>query len=259
MTSPSEEVSQSEGPTCPFCFGSGGEMIAPCVCRGTLQWVHRTCVNQWRSHASDPNRCPNCKHRYRVATVPLSNWVVAGLREVSRWCAVLCITGVSEMVSDRVEDVVSQAAFQMCYLLGLMDNLLPEVLIAGCVVRCAVSTYVQAVILGVAGRYTQLPLLCEAEDEVAIDRVSSAVRSKLRTRMMLLGFGKPVRSFLHCCDLAVTTCMLPSLVDTLHTLAIQAKNRICREATTSARVLQISEYETFGEGEGEGEGRENAN
>uniref|UniRef100_A0A2P2KMM1 RING-CH-type domain-containing protein n=1 Tax=Rhizophora mucronata TaxID=61149 RepID=A0A2P2KMM1_RHIMU len=35
---------------CRICLDSGGEdIIAPCQCRGTQKYVHRSCLDNWRS------------------------------------------------------------------------------------------------------------------------------------------------------------------------------------------------------------------
>jgi E3 ubiquitin-protein ligase DOA10 len=30
-------------------FGVGDELISPCMCKGTQQFVHRSCLDHWRS------------------------------------------------------------------------------------------------------------------------------------------------------------------------------------------------------------------
>lgn len=44
-----------------------GRLISPCRCRGTMKYVHITCLNTWRY--SSPNaksvyQCDQCKYRY---------------------------------------------------------------------------------------------------------------------------------------------------------------------------------------------------
>ena len=45
---------------CRVCFESGGDIIAPCQCRGTSQWIHRDCLNRWRTSRSNPRCLTNC-------------------------------------------------------------------------------------------------------------------------------------------------------------------------------------------------------
>eukprot|EP00928_Gymnodinium_smaydae_P029674 TRINITY_DN22283_c0_g1_i2.p1 TRINITY_DN22283_c0_g1~~TRINITY_DN22283_c0_g1_i2.p1 ORF type:complete len:433 (-),score=47.01 TRINITY_DN22283_c0_g1_i2:151-1275(-) len=42
-------------------------MIAPCLCAGSVKWVHRHCLDRWRSTGMGPRRftnCPNCAFAY---------------------------------------------------------------------------------------------------------------------------------------------------------------------------------------------------
>jgi len=51
-----------------------GRLIRPCLCRGTISYVHVKCLQRWRT--SSPNKsaffsCPQCKYRYRFARLGL--------------------------------------------------------------------------------------------------------------------------------------------------------------------------------------------
>lgn len=46
--------------TCRICFEGGGELIAPCSCSGTSKWIHRSCLNQWRTSGFNPRSLTNC-------------------------------------------------------------------------------------------------------------------------------------------------------------------------------------------------------
>lgn len=41
---------ESSGKSCRICFESENEekLIQPCKCKGTIGYVHRTCLNNWR-------------------------------------------------------------------------------------------------------------------------------------------------------------------------------------------------------------------
>jgi len=41
-------------------FGAGGELISPCMCKGTQQFVHRSCLDHWRSIRVMPAYLPYC-------------------------------------------------------------------------------------------------------------------------------------------------------------------------------------------------------
>jgi hypothetical protein len=65
-----EEEEEEEEPLCRICMDGVsaekelGSLISPCLCRGSMRWVHRACLDQWR-HASANSRsvheCDNCK------------------------------------------------------------------------------------------------------------------------------------------------------------------------------------------------------
>jgi hypothetical protein len=43
-------------------------MIAPCMCRGSSKWVHRSCLDQWRIHERDRafSQCTECQFTYHM-------------------------------------------------------------------------------------------------------------------------------------------------------------------------------------------------
>ena len=54
---------------CRLCFEGGGDLIAPCSCSGTSKWVHRACLNRWRSMNHNPRaftHCSECQFEYRL-------------------------------------------------------------------------------------------------------------------------------------------------------------------------------------------------
>ena len=45
-----------------------GNMIYPCRCSGTSKWVHKECLNQWRTLSDNRDafyKCFECNHRYK--------------------------------------------------------------------------------------------------------------------------------------------------------------------------------------------------
>lgn len=59
----------SEGPIlcCRYCLEEDGEhgMIMPCNCRGTQSWIHRGCLDRWRSTGELRfHRCEICLYNY---------------------------------------------------------------------------------------------------------------------------------------------------------------------------------------------------
>ena len=76
-------------PQCRICFdvGSDGEqgpLFRPCRCSGSMAWVHRECLDQWRRSSVNPRsffRCDNCLFEYRFgrAFVAYDRFTVARL------------------------------------------------------------------------------------------------------------------------------------------------------------------------------------
>eukprot|EP00927_Polykrikos_kofoidii_P081369 TRINITY_DN7866_c0_g1_i1.p1 TRINITY_DN7866_c0_g1~~TRINITY_DN7866_c0_g1_i1.p1 ORF type:complete len:308 (-),score=36.21 TRINITY_DN7866_c0_g1_i1:223-1071(-) len=54
---------------CRMCFESGEGLVAPCLCSGSSRWVHRRCLDMWRSKGQNPravSHCCECDFAYRV-------------------------------------------------------------------------------------------------------------------------------------------------------------------------------------------------
>eukprot|EP01088_Endostelium_zonatum_P004330 TRINITY_DN15559_c0_g1_i2.p1 TRINITY_DN15559_c0_g1~~TRINITY_DN15559_c0_g1_i2.p1 ORF type:complete len:111 (+),score=24.77 TRINITY_DN15559_c0_g1_i2:39-371(+) len=69
---------------CRNCHDSDpiGDLIAPCRCNGSIKWVHRECLNQWRAVSPDPKSfsiCDVCHTTYQLEYIPdeevcCANW-----------------------------------------------------------------------------------------------------------------------------------------------------------------------------------------
>jgi hypothetical protein len=48
------------------------QMIAPCQCKGGSKWVHRECLDLWRTNEKDRafSQCTECLYKYHMMTVP---------------------------------------------------------------------------------------------------------------------------------------------------------------------------------------------
>ena len=61
---------------CRICLESDHpqDLIAPCLCKGSAQWVHRDCLNHWRTHEKDRAfaTCTECQFPYRYEQQPKS-------------------------------------------------------------------------------------------------------------------------------------------------------------------------------------------
>ena len=62
-----DEAPVCEAPICRYCleFG-GGELIAPCACRGDHKFVHRECLKRWQCQQQRPGTCEICRSYWCV-------------------------------------------------------------------------------------------------------------------------------------------------------------------------------------------------
>ncbi|GBC01000.1 hypothetical protein RclHR1_04020026 [Rhizophagus clarus] len=69
----SNDDNTSEDKMCRICFSgtedesSLGRLISPCLCKGTMRYVHVECLNQWRLRSQKKSsffQCDECKYKY---------------------------------------------------------------------------------------------------------------------------------------------------------------------------------------------------
>jgi hypothetical protein len=68
----------AEEPSCRVCFGTGGRLIRPCLCRGSMAFVHMDCLNEWRVTSVSPtaySQCDQCLFTYLLRTHPRAVWL----------------------------------------------------------------------------------------------------------------------------------------------------------------------------------------
>lgn len=62
------------GKICRNCHESNDkDLISPCMCKGDLKWVHRSCLDTWRTvspNFSSFSQCDTCGFKYRVQRKP---------------------------------------------------------------------------------------------------------------------------------------------------------------------------------------------
>ena len=71
-----------EDAVCRICFSDGGRLISPCMCTGSMRYVHPECLNEWRSQSANPRsfyQCDQCNYKYNIER---TKW--AGLLEDER-------------------------------------------------------------------------------------------------------------------------------------------------------------------------------
>lgn len=67
-------MEENESKQCRICFDSDNpnELISPCLCNGSSAYVHRTCLNNWRSTNTNGRTfkfCNVCQFEYVIQTV----------------------------------------------------------------------------------------------------------------------------------------------------------------------------------------------
>ncbi|KAJ7521696.1 hypothetical protein O6H91_19G064200 [Diphasiastrum complanatum] len=72
------DSSASDQPLCRICLDSGGnDLIAPCRCRGTQKFVHRSCLDNWRAAKEGFAfaHCTECRALFHLrANMPADRW-----------------------------------------------------------------------------------------------------------------------------------------------------------------------------------------
>ncbi|CAO2170608.1 unnamed protein product [Urochloa humidicola] len=67
-----EEIDADTAACCRICLESdsepGDELISPCMCKGTQQFVHRSCLDHWRSvkEGTAFSHCTTCKAQFHL-------------------------------------------------------------------------------------------------------------------------------------------------------------------------------------------------
>lgn len=80
--------SYSERLMCRICLDQDHrlQMISPCNCKGTSEYVHKSCLSKWRSiDGASRFRCEICQSHYRFCR----SWAKAGLIRLGCWAAIL--------------------------------------------------------------------------------------------------------------------------------------------------------------------------
>ncbi|XP_062109920.1 uncharacterized protein LOC133821789 isoform X2 [Humulus lupulus] len=72
------QLVNADQPQCRICLDSEGEdLIAPCHCKGTQKFVHRSCLDNWRSTKEGFAfaHCTECRAMFLLrANVPVDRW-----------------------------------------------------------------------------------------------------------------------------------------------------------------------------------------
>ncbi|KAJ8600830.1 hypothetical protein CTAYLR_006411 [Chrysophaeum taylorii] len=86
--------------TCRICLedeeeGDSSRMVSPCLCDGSMRYVHVDCLNRWRAMAPGARsrfRCDQCGYEYRVRRTTLGTFLAS---ETGALAVAGCLLGVS--------------------------------------------------------------------------------------------------------------------------------------------------------------------
>jgi len=132
-------------PTCRICLLGReesielGNLIRPCLCRGTIAYVHITCLNRWRKESQSKTAfwaCPQCRYRYRLvrtrAVGLASSPIVLGLSTITLFTLLVFFSSFivsaflpSDWISSPVrysEDEYAMGAWYTYYTPSLMAS-----------------------------------------------------------------------------------------------------------------------------------------
>ena len=74
-----EETCPPADATCRICFGAAhegglGKLISPCMCIGSMRYVHIPCLNDWRQESANPRSFYRARHTRPRAHPPPPAW-----------------------------------------------------------------------------------------------------------------------------------------------------------------------------------------
>ena len=74
-------------------MSGGDDLIIPCLCRGSMKYVHHGCLIKWIVHG-DKRKCEVCKYVYKIKENrrPVYLWGFSGISKVcrKRYCQSRC-------------------------------------------------------------------------------------------------------------------------------------------------------------------------
>lgn len=89
-----------------------GRLIRPCLCKGSISYVHIKCLQRWRTTASSNSAffsCPQCHYRYRftrtrVAGIATNPVIVGGLSGIIFTCIVMLASFITTFFLSAFEE-----------------------------------------------------------------------------------------------------------------------------------------------------------
>ena len=63
-----------EEKACRICLETDGIFISPCLCKGSMKYIHMHCIEKWRKLSTNPlsyTQCEQCKYVYKFTSPKL--------------------------------------------------------------------------------------------------------------------------------------------------------------------------------------------
>lgn len=70
-----------DDPACRICLESNGILFSPCLCNGSIKYVHETCLETWRKKSINvlsKTHCEQCKYKYKFKSNYLRTLLIYG-------------------------------------------------------------------------------------------------------------------------------------------------------------------------------------
>ena len=130
--------------SCRICFEGteAGILFKPCLCGGTMKYIHVECLNRWRLSGirRSEYECPNCKYKYNLRKIRASGWlnqfwVVPVLAMFLVSLALLSCCGVVALIFYSVTGGIGSALYYGAALFGIVGfivSLITDPAVRGC-------------------------------------------------------------------------------------------------------------------------------
>lgn len=83
-------------PTITYVSEDGGRLLRPCKCKGTQQYVHEDCLQQWRladvSQKRNYYECPTCRYRYQLSRLTWASYISGTASQIGLTVVILITT-----------------------------------------------------------------------------------------------------------------------------------------------------------------------
>ena len=66
-------------PACRICLETTGPFISPCLCKGSMKFIHQDCIEKWRNTSPNPlsySRCEQCQYTYKFTSPNLIHSII---------------------------------------------------------------------------------------------------------------------------------------------------------------------------------------